>query len=217
MNVIKKCSDYLGSLIYGEIESKLDKILEEIEKDQTRTENLEKELEKARIKADEYKNLVISIGDTIPDMMWAKDKEGKYIYVNQGIVNGLFYGMDYKCIIGKTDNEIAKKCKKLVGNTNHTFGEICGNSDVVILKNLKKERFLEWGLINGKEVYLEVYKAPFYKNDEVIGTVGTGRDVTEWYTSIKNAVLENDKCLVKDGCYGSLILKELDKYKFEVK
>lgn len=213
MNIIKKCSDYLGSFIYGEIETKLEKILDEIKKDQTRTENLEKELEKAKIRADKFKNLVVSIGDTIPDMMWGKDINGRYIYVNNGILKGLFYNMNYRDVLGLTDLEITTKCKLLVGDENHTFGEVCSNSDLVVLKNLKKERFLEWGLINGKEVYLEVYKAPLLNNGEVIGTVGTGRDVTEWYTSIRDAVLKN-KCAKKSDCFGSLVLKELDKYKF---
>lgn len=213
MNFFRKCSDYLGSFIYGEIETKLEKILDEIKKDQTRTENLEKELEKAKIRADKFKNLVVSIGDTIPDMMWGKDINGRYIYVNNGILKGLFYNMDYRDVLGLTDLEITTKCKLLVGDENHTFGEVCGNSDLVVLKNLKKERFLEWGLINGKEVYLEVYKAPLLNNGEVIGTVGTGRDVTEWYTSIRDAVLKN-KCAKKPDCFGSLVLKELDKYKF---
>ena len=213
MNFFRKCSDYLGSFIYGEIETKLEKILDEIKKDQTRTENLEKELEKAKIRADKFKHLVVAIGDTIPDMMWSKDINGRYIYVNNGILKGLFYSMNYRDVLGLTDLEITTKCKLLVGDENHTFGEVCGNSDLVVLENLKKERFLEWGLINGKEVYLEVYKAPLLKNGEVIGTVGTGRDVTEWYTSIRDAVLKN-KCAAKPDCFGSLVLKELDKYKF---
>lgn len=213
MNIIKKCSDYLGSFIYGEIETKLEKILDEIKKDQKRTDNLEKELERAKLKADEFKNLVISIGDTIPDMMWCKDINGKYIYANNGIAKTLFYGLHYRDIIGLTDAEITAKCKELVGPDNHTFGEVCGNSDVVVLNSLKKERFLEWGLINGKEMYLEVYKAPFYRNGQVIGTVGTSRDVTEWYTSIRDAVLRN-KCSGKNDCLSSIVLKELDKYKF---
>jgi len=216
MNLLKKISDFLGSLIYGEIELKLEKILEEIEKDQARTQVLEDELKKSRLQLEEYKNLVLAIGDTIPDMMWAKDIDGKYIYVNTGILNGLFYGMSYRNIIGKTDIEIAEKCRKKVGAQNHTFGEVCGNSDLVVLENLEKGRFLEWGKINGKEIYLEVYKAPLYRGKEVIGTVGTGRDVTEWYTSIKNAVLDIAKC--KNTCNIGMkdtILQELDKYKFE--
>ena len=211
MNFFKKCSDYLGSFIYGEIETKLEKILDEIKKDQTRTENLEKELEKAKIRADKFKNLVVSIGDTIPDMMWGKDINGRYIYVNNGILKGLFYNMDYKDVLGLTDLEITTKCKLLVGDENHTFGEVCGNSDLVVLKNLKKERFLEWGLINGKEVYLEVYKAPLLNNGEVIGTVGTGRDVTEWHTAMEKAI-EGDKACFPET--KKLVLQELNRLEF---
>lgn len=217
MNIFKKCNDMLGTFIYGDIETKLEKILEEIERDKTRTENLEKELQKTRLEREEYKNLVTSIGDTIPDMMWAKNLAGKYIYANQSILNGLFYETDYRNVIGKDDIELSKICKDIVGPENHTFGEICGNSDLVVLKNLKKGRFLEWGLINGKEMYLEVYKAPLYgHNGQIVGTVGTGRDVTEWYLSIKQAVLNYNNC--KNKCNSDislLILKELNKYKFD--
>ena len=216
MNIFKLAGDFLGNLIYGEIESKLDKILEEIDKDKTRTENLERELQKARLEKEEYKNLVLTVGETIPDMMWAKDIDGKYIYANDSILRGLFYNANYKMVIGKRDVEIANMCKNLVGYENHTFGEICGNSDLVVLENLRKERFLEWGLINGKDLYLEVYKAPLFDSSgKVVGTVGTGRDVTEWYLSIKNAVLNTSECSNCDKRLLGLILQELDKYKFE--
>ena len=217
MNIFKKIGDFLGNSIYGEIESKLEKILEEIEKDKDRAENLERELQRARLEREEYKNLVIAIGDTIPDMMWAKDINGKYIYANEGILLGLFYGTDYRNVIGKTDIELAKICKSIAGDENHTFGEICGNSDIVVLDTLRKGRFLEWGLIDGNEMYLEVFKAPLYdSNGNIVGTVGTGRDVTEWYISIKKAVLSAEKCINKcNKSVSSLILKELDKYKFE--
>jgi PAS domain-containing protein len=208
LNIFKKVGDFLGNSIYGEIESKLEKILEEIEKDKDRAENLERELQRARLEREEYKNLVLAIGNTIPDMMWAKDINGKYIYANDGILKGLFYGTDYRNVIGKNDIELSKICKSLVGDNNHTFGEICGNSDIVVLDTLTKGRFLEWGLINGKEMYLEVYKALLYdSNGVIVGTVGTGRDVTEWYLSIKEAVLNAESCLSK--------CSKLDKYKFE--
>lgn len=217
MNIFKTAGDFLGNFMYGEIESKLDKILEEIDRDKIRTENLEKELHRARLEREEYKNLVLAVGETIPDMMWAKDLDGKYIYANNAILKGLFYNIDYRNVIGKNDIELSKICKDLVGSSNHTFGEICGNSDLVVLKKLKKDRFLEWGLINGKEIYLEVYKAPLYdSNGAIVGTVGTGRDVTEWYTSIKNAVLKTSSCSnTCDAGLKNMVLQELDKYKFE--
>lgn len=217
MNLFSKISNFVGTFLYGEIEQQLDKILEEIEKDKSRTEKLEKELQRARVEKERYKNLVLAIGETIPDMMWAKDLKGRYMYANKGILDGLFYSMPFQAVVGKNDIQLAKKCKGLVGEQKHTFGEICGNSDIVVLQNLKKERFLEWGLVNGKDMYLEVFKAPLFNNKgECVGTVGVGRDVTEWYLAIKNAVLQNGACgKTYDVSIQQMVLKELDKYKFE--
>lgn len=198
MNIFKELSDFLGNAIYGEIELKLQKILDEIEQDKTRADNLEKELQRARLEREEYKNLVLTIGNTIPDMMWAKDISGRYIYTNNEILNVLFYNTDYRNVIGKNDIQLSYICKGIVGSENHTFGEICSNSDAVVLKNLQKGKFLEEGLINGKDLYLEVYKELLHdSNGNIVGTVGTGRDVTEWYTSIKETVLNSDSCITK--------------------
>ena len=114
-----KLSNLLTRFIYGEIELKLQKLIDEIEKDKNRTIKLQKELTKARLEKEAYKNLVTTIGDTIPDMMWAKDLDGKYIYVNDKILKGLFYKSHYKKIIGKT---IFFFCNKKFGH--HFFSRI---------------------------------------------------------------------------------------------
>lgn len=203
------------NLIWGnainDLNSKLDDFIVEIEKDKERAYKLEIELNRVRDERDRFKNLVIAVGNTIPDLMWAKDLDGKYTYANKSILNTLFYGFDKSAVLGKDDLEITKLCKDLVGAKNHTFGEICSNSDAIILNTLTKQRFLEYGKVGGKEIYLEVYKAPFYnQNGKLLGTVGTGRDITEWYLGMKEAILncKNNICI-------HAISKELNKYKFE--
>ena len=52
--------------------------------------------------------------------------------------------------------------------------------DLNVLNNLKPQRFLEYGKIKGKNLYLEVFKAPFYVNGKLSGVCGTGRDLTEY-------------------------------------
>lgn len=212
-----KLSNLLGCFLYGDIEVKLQKIIDEIEKDKSKAERLQQELVKSKLEKEAYKNLVTTIGNTIPDMMWAKDISGKYIYANNMMLKGLFYNMHHNDIIGRNDIEISKFCKQKVGNEKHTFGEICNNSDLIVLKTNKKGRFLECGLIDGKDLYLEVYKAPLIDRDgKIVGTVGTGRDVTDWYLGLKNTIIQKTKC--KNSCIGEWaidVLKELDKYKFE--
>lgn len=124
-----------------------------------------------------YKGMLHSIAETLPDMMWCKDVDGKYVYANNAIKKGLLFDMNP---VGKTDVELATKAKSYFGEDNHTFGEKCRNSDKVILDTNKPERFLESGKIKGKMLYLEVFKAPWVVNGELKGVVGTGRDMTEY-------------------------------------
>jgi len=124
-----------------------------------------------------HKSMLATIGDTIPDMMWAKTVDGKYLYANDHIKRELLFDPHPE---GKTDAELACKAKQRFGDKNHTFGAVCGNSDEVVLECLEERRFLEYGLIKGEMLYLEVYKAPLYLDGVLIGTCGTGRDMTEY-------------------------------------
>lgn len=85
--------------------------------------------------------MIETIGDTIPDMMWLKDIQGKYRYTNNSIKNNLLFINDP---IGKNDYELSTAAKQMFGAANHTFGEICGNSDIVVLNNLKSKDSWIW-------------------------------------------------------------------------
>ena len=124
-----------------------------------------------------YKGMLHSVAETLPDMMWCKDVDGKYVYANGAIKKGLLFDMNP---VGKTDVEMATKAKEYFGDENHTFGEKCRNSDKIVLDTNKPERFLESGKIKGRMLYLEVIKAPWTVNGELRGVVGTGRDMTPY-------------------------------------
>ena len=118
----------------------------------------------------------------LPDMLWVKDLDGNYLYVNKAICDGLLMAKDIYEPLGKNDVFFAKRERELHKERPdwHTFGELCFNSDQMVIENNKAMRFEEYGNIKGEMLYLEVYKAPFYdKNGNVIGTVGTGRDITD--------------------------------------
>jgi PAS domain S-box-containing protein len=168
-------SDYFDKVMNSM--SKVEHSMSEIKEQLIKTEyHLEKELQF-------YKATLTTIGDTIPDMMWLKGVDGKYIYANKAIKKGLLFECDP---IGKTDVEMALAAREKYGPENHTFGEKCANSDTVVLQELKPMRFLESGNIKGKMVYLEVFKAPLYVGDELVGVCGTGRDMTEYVETFRN-------------------------------
>lgn len=152
--------------------------------------NISKKCEKVHNKLDEdikaltnevelYRGMVHAIAEAIPDMLWFKDTNGVYIYANQAIKDGLLLDQHPE---GKTDIMLAKAAKAKYGDKNHQFGEKCANSDEIVLNTLEKQKFFESGKVKGKMLYLEVYKAPFYINGNLLGVIGTGRDMTDYVT-----------------------------------
>jgi len=121
--------------------------------------------------------MVKLMANTLPDLVWAKDLEDKYIFANTVIREKLLKCRDGEIFEGKNDLYFALRERN--GGQRHTFGEICINSDEIVKRTKKKGRFLEDGLVRGKYLALDVHKAPMFDdNGELIGTVGAGRDVT---------------------------------------
>ncbi|GIV70773.1 PAS domain S-box protein [Caldilinea sp.] len=119
--------------------------------------------------------------DNAPDMIWAKDTQKRFLFTNRAICEKLLHATDTDEPIGKTDLYFAERERAAHPDDPnwHTFGEICVDSDQVVLDTLQAQRFDEFGFVRGKFLRLDVYKAPFWGADgALIGTVGCGRDVT---------------------------------------
>jgi hypothetical protein len=135
-------------------------------------------------KDEDYKEmyqLLRMMCDNVPDMIWAKNLDNEYIFANKAISEGLLIASDTSEPIGKTDMFFAQRARQLHPENPewHTFGEICRDTDIVVLQNKAPQRFNEYGNIKGRFLYLDVIKAPFYDIEgNIIGTVGSGRDVT---------------------------------------
>lgn len=191
------------------IREKYDETMHAIEKYK---EDLRKERE-IRLKE---KNLFISVLDHLDDLVWAKDMDGKYIVANKAFREKFCYGISWEELQGKTDQELAKEFKHLVGEENHTFGEMCANSDVIIQETKVPKQFLEEGNINGKLMKLVVNKSPVYNFEgKMFATCGSGRDVTEWHDAVEKAIKElSAECPCFQHEDAEKILKELNKFRF---
>ena len=192
------------------IRERYDETIKAIEKYK---EDLRKERE-IRIKE---KNLFISVLDHLDDLVWAKDMDGKYIVANKAFREKFCYGISWEDLQGKTDQELAKEFKHLVGEENHTFGEMCANSDVVIHETKVPKQFLEEGNINGKLMKLVVNKSPVYNFEgKMFATCGSGRDVTEWHDAVEKAIKElKAECSCFQHEDAEKVLKELNKFRFK--
>ena len=120
--------------------------------------------------------------DNVPDMIWAKDLESRYLFTNKAICEQLLNAGDTAEPVGKNDMFFAQRERhRHVDNPQwHTFGELCQDSDAITLERGRPSVFEEFGNIKGKLLFLDVHKAPFLdEHGVVIGTVGSARDITE--------------------------------------
>ncbi len=135
--------------------------------------------------AELYRNmysLLRMMCNNAPDLIWAKDLDGRYLFANQAMCDVLLQARDTDEPIGKTDLYFAarERDEHPTDPTWHTFGEVCVDSDQVVLASRQAGRFDEFGNVRGQFLQLNVHKVPFFDDSgELIGTVGCGRDVTK--------------------------------------
>lgn len=151
-------------------------------RDITERKIAEDELARTSRRFHDLYRLVRMMCDNVPDLIWAKDTKNRYLFANKALCEKLLGAADTDEPVGRTDMFFAERERRVHPENPawHTFGEICRDSDTIVLESGEPERFDEYGNVRGKFLFLDVNKAPFRDEDgEIIGTVGCGRDVTE--------------------------------------
>jgi PAS domain S-box-containing protein len=121
------------------------------------------------------------MSDTMPDMMWAKDLEGKFTFVNKSFCDNLLIANDTLEPLGKTASYFTDRERKTHPDNPywHTFGDSCAISDHETLTKRKTKQYDEFGTVKGEFIFLDVHKAPLFNaSKELVGIVGTARDIT---------------------------------------
>ena len=107
--------------------------------------------------------------NTIPDIIFYKDVNRKYVGANKAFQKHI--GFDIDKLIGKTDLEIlpTERANKHM------------KDDELILEKASSELFESVSIMgNGKRVVVETLKTPYFTNDgKLAGLIGIGRDITE--------------------------------------
>ena len=143
------------------------------------------ELKKDKQEYQEVKAILRLMVDNVPDMIWAKDIENRFLFANKAICNNLLHADSTDEPLGRDDLFFADRERK--EGFEHTFGDICTNSDNVVKESHKSSRFLEDGLVRGNYMALDVQKVPFYSSSgELVGTVGYARNITKDINITKN-------------------------------
>ena len=133
-------------------------------------------------RARELATLLRLMCDNVPDMIWAKGLDRRYLFANKAICDQLLMADDTDEPVGRDDMFFAERQRTRHADVPnwHTFGELCQDSDAVTLKKGRASQFDEFGNVRGEFMFLDVHKAPFVnEKGEVIGVVGSARNVTQ--------------------------------------
>jgi len=144
-----------------------------------------------------FRNLIRLIADNMPDLLWAKDLNKNFIFVNKAICETVLCTDNLNEPIGKNDEYFfSRQINSHPGNPEwHTFGVNCPDSDEIVHRTLRPHKFFESGKVRGKEIHLEIQKAPILDPEgNLLGTVGSARIVTE-QKKIENELRENERKL----------------------
>jgi PAS domain S-box-containing protein len=138
-------------------------------------------LQKSEKKYRELSSLLRLLADNMTDMLWAKDMDRRYIFANRSICRNLLNAESTDEPVGRTDLTFALREREAHPDDPewHTFGELCMDSDRIVMDTGKPHRFDEFGNVRGRYLHLDVRKAPIINDEgEMIGTVGSAREVT---------------------------------------
>lgn len=123
--------------------------------------------EKERFNQENYLKIIVN---AIPDLIWLKNTEGKYLACNAEFER--FYGMKESDIIGKDDFDFV----------DFESASIFQNNDRQVLETEKS--YIEEELLtfadNGYTGLFEIIKTPMKdRNGKVVGILGIGHDISE--------------------------------------
>ena len=121
----------------------------------------------------QYKNQVTTLSaiyNALPDIVFSKDKNGVFVSCNHAFTE--MHGRSESEIIGKTS-------QSLYSNVEHVQHIMDMDNTVFTRRTMVKEQ--KWrAFSDGTEKFLETVRVPLISDDEVIGLLGIGRDITEF-------------------------------------
>ncbi len=136
--------------------------------------SLEKLVKQRTAEIAQTKNQLQTLLDTIPDLIWLKDKEGIYLLCNPMFER--FFGAKEEEIVGKSDYDFVDK----------ELADFFRKNDRIAMEAHAQSINEEWITFadDGHAALLETVKIPMIdENKNLIGILGVAHDITERHTN----------------------------------
>ena len=100
--------------------------------------------------------------------MWAKDKDGQFIFVNKTCCETILKCTEEEAL-GHKDGDFAE----------NALAQACSKSETLVLSNKRTMRFIECGLMPKGFTAIDTVKSPILHGGKIVGTIGTGCNITK--------------------------------------
>lgn len=138
-------------------------------------------------------NTIRLMTDTVPYMLWAKDIEGKFTFVNKSMSKTFFNTTNLEEPIGKTLEYFLEKENKSHPDNKiwNTIGKNDANTDEIIKESLKSIHYEESGYLRGEYIILDILKSPIINNENTVtGIIGCAEIISESKANISKNNIE---------------------------
>lgn len=117
--------------------------------------------------------------DAIPDPVWLKDREGRFLYVNNAMCTKVLGCRHPGTALGKTQEYFADRARKK--GYRYDMDRMIEASDRAVYESGKAGNFYEYGFIHGRFYYFEIFKGPLIgSKGELQGLYGLAKDITAY-------------------------------------
>ena len=126
------------------------------------------------------RNFLLKIIDTVPNNIFVKDKDGKYLMVNKSVAE--LFNTIPKDMVGKTDRELIVRSMIKNENLDNLIKD-----DLEVIKKKKEVLIPEVSLSldNGERIWFQTTKVPLILQDDSEAMLGVSVDIT----ALKNSFL----------------------------
>ena len=118
-----------------------------------------------------YENILTIMNDSVPDMIWFKDRNGLHWRVNNSFCD----------VVQKTKDDCRGKTHGYIWGVPEEEGLACQESEETVMKSGKTCEFEEPVKTTDGLKQFKVYKSPIYDRfGDIAGTAGIGHDITNF-------------------------------------
>ncbi len=155
-----------------------------------------------------HKRALVDFLDMMPDLVWMKDKDQKFTYMNEAVKRGWFCCTD-KDMLNKTEQEIYAN---VIRHASFSNREVIDESNRIVFEDHNACKFMATGEVNGNPIALQVFKAPLFKtlpdeSKKFVGMIAMARDLT--YDLIDHSII-SELCESDDIDHA---IEEFEKHK----